>query len=346
MQYRSVIATQLGSPDVLQVVENELRPPPAGEVRIKVLAASVSRPDVTVRTGDTLYHGTPLEKKAPFVPGYAIVGTVDATGDGVTETAVGERVGVMTVTGGYTEYLYWKSDQLIPVPATVDPGDAVTLILNYIVAWQVLHRAAKVKTGEIALIIGASGGIGTALLQLSQLAGLKVYGLASSSKHHILATYGATPIDYHRQDFVQVVRQAEPQGIDVVLDGMSRMNYVEGGLSLLRRGGRLICFGDPGRLGTLLRMLRTFAAVNLLPDGKTFKLYGTSAYSLGARRSYLEDWATLFKLLEEGKIKPVIAQRFPLLEAAEANRLLESGSVAGNVVLIAPELLGAAHGGS
>ncbi len=338
MKYRSVVATRLGSPDVLQITENDLRPPTSGEVRVKVLAASVCQPDITVRSGEALYSGTPLGKKPPFVPGYAIIGDVEAVGEGVTEVAIGDRVGVLTVVGGYTEYLYWRSDRLIPVPTTVNPVEAVPLILNYIVAYHTLHRSAKVKAGEIVCIIGASGGIGTALLQLGQLADLKMYGLASKSKHAVLTQYGAIPIDYHMQDFVEVIRQAEPDGIDVVLDGMSRLDSIRGGLSLLRRGGRLVSFGEPDRFANLLRMLSTFAAVNLLPNGKSCKLYGTSAYFLGNRQPFLEDWATLFKLLETGKIEPVIAEVFPILEAAQANKLLESGRVIGNIVLASPEL--------
>jgi len=339
MKYKSVIATRTGPPEVLQVIENDLRPPAAGEVRIKVLAASVCRPDITVRTGEALYSGTPLGQKVPFVPGYSIIGVVDALGAGVTEVAVGDRVGALTVVGGYAEYLYWKCDRLIPVPTTLDPAEAVTLILNYIVAYQAMHRSAKVKDGDKVLIIGASGGIGTALLQLGNLAGLKMYGIASKSKHNILTEYGATPIDYHTQDFVEVIRQAEPDGLDVVLDGMMRLDYIRQGLALLRRGGRLVSFGEPAGLPELFRILATFITVNLLPNGKSFKLYGTSFYFLGDKKPYLEDWATLFKLLEEGKIKPVIEKKFPILEAAQANELLESGQVTGNVVLLAPALL-------
>jgi NADPH:quinone reductase-like Zn-dependent oxidoreductase len=320
-------------------MENALRPPAAGEVRIKVLAASVCRPDITVRTGEALYSGTPLGQKVPFVPGYSVIGVVDALGAGVTEVAVGDRVGALTVVGGYAEYLYWKCDRLIPVPTTLDPAEAVTLILNYIVAYQAMHRSAKVKDGDKVLIIGASGGIGTALLQLGNLAGLKMYGIASKSKHNILTEYGATPIDYHTQDFVEVIRQAEPDGLDVVLDGMMRLDYIRQGLALLRRGGRLVSFGEPAGLPELFRILATFITVNLLPNGKSFKLYGTSFYFLGDKKPYLEDWATLFKLLEEGKIKPVIEKKFPILEAAQANELLESGQVTGNVVLLAPALL-------
>lgn len=339
MKYRSVIATRLGPPEVLQVVEHDLRAPTPGEVRVRVLAASVSRPDVSNRTGETLYTGTPLAKnKPPFVPGYAIIGDVEALGEGVENVALGDRVGVLTIVGGYTEVLYWSSDALIPVPTSVDPVDAATLILNYIVAYQVLHRVAKVEAGDIALILGASGGIGTALLQLGQLAGLKLYGLASWRKHGILTQYGATPIDYHTQDFVEVLRQAEPGGIDVVLDGMSRVNSIRGGLSVLRRGGCVVSFGDPGGFPALFRMLWLFATTNLLPNGKSYKLYGTSPYFLGDKRPFLEDWATLFKLLADGQIDPVISETLPIIEAAQAHRLLEGGSVTGNVVLVAPGL--------
>ena len=157
MIYKSGIVTRTGSPDALQVVENVLRVPAKGEARIRVLAAAVSHPDITVRTGQSLYSGTPLGQKIPFVPGYAVIGDVDAVGEGVTGITPGNRVGALTVTGGYTEVLYWRSDRLIPVPSTVDPAEAVTLVLNYLVAYQTLHRSAKVKAGDKVLIIGASG---------------------------------------------------------------------------------------------------------------------------------------------------------------------------------------------
>lgn len=338
--YRSVVATRHGQADVMQVVENDLRPPQAGEVRIRVLTASVSGPDVAHRTGDTLYTGTPMAKnKPPFVPGYSIIGDVDAVGADVENAAVGDRFGVLTIVSGYTEYLYWSNDWLIPVPKTINPVEAVTLILNYIVAYQALHRSAKVKAGETMLIVGASGGIGTALLQLGQLADLKMYGLASKHKHGVLCDYDAIPIDYHGQNFVEVLRQVEPNGIDVVMDGMSRMAYIRKGLSLLRRGGRVVSFGDPRHLSVLVQMLMTMVTVNLLPNSKSFKLYGTSRYVLGDKQPFLDDWATLFALLESGKIRPVITDVLPILEAAEANRMLENGCVTGNVVLAAPELL-------
>lgn len=338
MKFQSVVATRHGGPEVLQVVENDLRPPSAKEARIKALAAAVCRPDISARSGNALYNGTPLGQKTPFVPGYAIIGDVEAIGKDVVEVAVGDRVGALTVTGGYTEVLYWRSDRLIPVPGGLDPGEAVTLILNYLVAYQTIHRSVKAQTGEIALVIGASGGIGTALLQLGNVAGLKLYGIVSGGKLNTVEAMGAIPIDYGSENFVEVMREAEPDGIDLVFDGMTQLDYVQGGLSLLRDGGRQVSYGEPAGFGALGRVLGKMLTTNLSPNDKRHTLYGTSSYFLFNRQPFLEDWATLFDLLGERKIEPVIEARFPILKAAEANALLESGEVIGNVVLVAPEL--------
>jgi NADPH:quinone reductase-like Zn-dependent oxidoreductase len=331
MKYRSVIVTKRGSPEVLQVVENELREPSARQARIRVLATPVCLPDVQARYGQS-----PFAPKVPFLPGYAIIGIVDAVGESVTKTAVGDRVAALTTYGGYAEYIFWDAEQLIPVPTTVDPAEAAPLILNYIVAYQALHRWAKVKAGDRVLIIGASGGIGTAFLQLGKLADLTMYGIASKSKHHVLTEYGATPIDYHTQDFVEVIHQAEPDGLEAVFDGMAG-DYLKRGFSVLRRGGTLVGYGNPLSVSGTLRDLGQVVLFNLLPNGKSARYYSTGTSRLN-RRPFLEDWAALFKLLEEGKIKPIIAAKFPILEAAKANELLESGQVIGNVVLLAPEL--------
>jgi hypothetical protein len=143
--------------------------------------------------------------------------------------------------------------------------------------------------------------------------------------------------DYHTQDFVEVIRQAEPNGLDAVFDGMV-WDYLDRGFSLLRRGGTWVQYGNPLSFSGLLRLLTELVLLNVLPNGRSLKLYGTTTSKLGRCR-YLEDWTTLFKLLEEGKIKPVILEKFPILEAAQANALLESGQVTGNVVLLAPEFL-------
>jgi NADPH:quinone reductase-like Zn-dependent oxidoreductase len=164
-----------------------------------------------------------------------------------------------------------------------------------------------------------------------------MYGIASQSKHPILIEYGAVPIDYHSQDFVQVIRQAEPDGLDAVFDGMAG-DYFKRGYSLLRRGGVLVGYGNPLSYAGMFNVLSRVALYSLLPDGKKARYYSTGVSRVN-RQMFLDDWATLFRLLEEDKIRPVIAGRYPILEAAQANRQLESGQVIGNVVLLAPELL-------
>jgi NADPH:quinone reductase-like Zn-dependent oxidoreductase len=332
MKYKRLVVTQRGGPEMLQIVEDDLRPPSASEARVHVLAAAVSLPDVEAR-----YGRSPFPPKVPFTPGYAIVGTVDAVGGRVTRAQVGDRVAALTVYGGYAEYVYVSEKKLISVPAALDPAEIAPLILNYIVAYQTLHRSARVKAGGTVLIIGASGGIGTALLQLGQLVGLKMYGLASRSKHAILGKYGATPIDYRTEDFVGVMRQMEPGGLDAVFDGMGG-DYLPRGFGLLKRGGVWVSYANPRSLSGMACLLGRVLWRNLLPDGRKVVLYGTGASNLN-RRPFLQDWAALFELLGTGRIKPVIAARFSLLEAAQANALLESGQVVGNIVLLASELL-------
>jgi NADPH:quinone reductase-like Zn-dependent oxidoreductase len=330
MKYKSVIVTRRGFPEVLKIIENDLRAPSPGEARIKILATGVCQDDIAARIGNR-----PFLPKTPFVPGYTILGVVDATGGGVANVAVGDRVAALTKLGGYAEYMFWDAESLVHVPMTLDPAKAVVLVLNYLVAYQVLNRVARVKPGDKALLVGASGGVGTAFLQLGKLAGLRMYGLASPSKHNILTEYGAIPIDYHTQDVVQTLRQSEPGGLDFVFNGMGE-EYFERGLAVLRRGGTLVHYGGPEGFSRFLLLMAKFVMFNLLPNGKAIKGYGTHRVD---HRLLKEDWAKLFKLLEEGKIKPIIAERFPILEAAKANELLESGKVTGNIVLLAPELL-------
>lgn len=330
MRYKSIIVTARGGPEVLEIVENELRSPKAGEARIKILASPVVQDDVAVRLGNRPWLADP-----PYTPGYAILGLVDEVGEDVTKVLRGDRVVALTQYGGHAEYIYWDSESLVHVPSTLDPAEAVTLVLNYLVAYQTLHRVAQVKPDDRILIIGASGGCGTAYLQLGRLSGLNMYGLASASKHSTLAEYGAIPIDYRTQDFVQVIREAEPGGLDYVFNGMGEA-YLKRGLGVLRRGGVMVHYGAPQSMPEFIRFVAGYILYNLLPNGVKIKGYGT--HRLGVEL-FEEDWNALFKLLEEVQIKPIIAAKYPLLEAAQANQLLESGQVTGNIVLLAPELL-------
>jgi NADPH:quinone reductase-like Zn-dependent oxidoreductase len=169
-----VIVSRYGGPEVIKVVEEPLRMPGKGEIRVKVEAAGVALADIMRREG--LYPASPTP---PFTPGYDVVGIVDEVGEDVGHFSKGGRVAVLfNGTGGYAAYVYAQVDDLAEVPAHLDASLAAAVILNYVTAYQMLHRIAQVVQGERILIHGASGGVGTALLELGKLANLRMFGTA------------------------------------------------------------------------------------------------------------------------------------------------------------------------
>ena len=183
--------TKKGGLEVLQVVELPVEAPGPGQVRVRVRAAGVGSTDLIMLPGSYRYA-----PKIPFVPGYEVAGVVDAIGAGVTGFEVGERVAALTVYGSFAELLIREAEHFLPIPEGVSDRDAAAVILNYVTAWQMIHRVAKVQPGRTALVTGAAGGVGTAALQLLRLAGVKTYGAASAPKHELLRSLGAVPIDH------------------------------------------------------------------------------------------------------------------------------------------------------
>src|SRR5499427_8714353 len=208
-----VIVTHYGGPDALQVIEEECPEPKAGEVRVRVLAAGVALPDVMAREG--VHPETP---PVPFTPGWDLVGVVNRLGKGVSGIEPGQIVAALPISGAYAEFVCLPQRELVPVPPGLDAAEAVSLVLNYITAYQMLHRSAKVRPGQRILIHGASGGVGTALLQLGRLAELEMFGTCSSRTASTVSGLGAIPIDYQNQDFVQEIHRLTGEGVDVVFD--------------------------------------------------------------------------------------------------------------------------------
>ena len=330
-----VVITGLGGPEVLKWVEEYLPTPRAGEVRVRILAAGVAFADVLMRRG--LYPGTP---KFPFAPGYDIVGEVDALGDGVSHFKIGQRVAALTMIGGYSGYTVVPASRLVPVPNGLDPAEAVSLVLNYVTAYQMLHRVAKLREGQRVLIHAAAGGVGTAALQLGELAGFEMFGTASKPKHALVASLGATPIDYRSENFVARLRELAPGGVDAVLDPIGGKNWWAS-YGCLRKGGALVCYGSQAALseGKLAAGFgfATLGLVKILPDGKRACWYNVKSLSDTSPEMFREDLTRLFDLLCQQKIHPVIAGRFPLREAARANELLEKTQVSGKLVLLCQE---------
>jgi NADPH:quinone reductase-like Zn-dependent oxidoreductase len=237
--------------------------------------------------------------------------------------------------GGYAEFICRPASQLVPVPSGLDPAEAVCLVSNYLMAHMAMHRIAKIRSGERVLIHGAAGGVGTALLELGKLAGLEMYGTASKYNHELVSTLGATPIDYRTEDFVERIRSLTGDGVDAVFDPIGGARQLWRSNRALRKGGRLVWFGvaatkKEGLRVIPLTMLMVFL-LKLIPDGKQTPM----TPDLGKDNAwYRETLTELLDSLAAGRIKPVVAERIPLLEAARAHELLERGGYAGKVVLV------------
>lgn len=344
MRHTRIVVTRYGGPEALQVLDEECPEPGAGEVRVRVLAAGVSLPDVMMREG--IHPETP---RLPFTPGWDLVGDVDALGSGVTGLAPGQRVAALPIHGAYAEFVCLPHRALVPVPPGLDPAEAVSLVLNYVTAYQMLHRTAKVRPGERVLIHGASGGVGTALLQLGRLAGLETYGTCSPRGAAMVSDLGGTPIDYRQEDFVQVVQRLASPGVDVVFDGIGG-THIWRSRRALRRGGKVVAYGLTGSLrgGRLasgrsggrhrFRPIAIFglfiAGGRLLPGRKRVVPYSIQWLMRRKPGRFREDLTALFDLLRQRKIAPLIAQRFALAEARQAQELLGRGGIVGKLVLL------------
>jgi NADPH2:quinone reductase len=239
------------------------------------------------------------------------------------------------VGGGYTEFICLPASELVPVPPDVDPAEAVCVVVNYLTAHMAMHRTANVQSGERILVQGAAGGTGTALLELGKLAGLEMYGTASKHNHELVSSLGATPIDYRNEDFVKRIRSLTGDGVDVVFDPVGGARQLWRSYRVLRKDGRLVWFGvaatKKGGLLVIPLTLLTVFLLKLIPDGKQVPL----APDLSEDKAwYRETLTELLDLLAAGKIKPVVAERIPLFEAARAHELLERGGYAGKVVLV------------
>src|SRR5271156_2433490 len=235
--YRAVMLTRKGGPEVLQVIELPMEHPGPGQLRVRVRACGVGSTDLTMLAGGYLYA-----PKIPFVPGYEIAGVVDEIGAGVTGFEPGQRVAALTVHGGFAELLVREAELFLPIPDGVADRNAAAVILNYVTAWQMIHRVAKVGPGQTALVTGAAGGVGTAALQLLRLAGVTAYGAASAPKHHLVRSLSATPIDYRAGPLDRLVRDLEPAGVDYAFDAIGGAN-IGPCIGALRKGGTLVAFG-------------------------------------------------------------------------------------------------------
>ena len=327
-RYRAVLLPHIGGPEVLRTVELPLREPGHGQLRVRIRAAGVGSTDLMMLAGR--YDYAPA---MPFVPGYEIAGVVEAIGDGVENFRVGQRVAALTLYGGFAEYIVRDAEHFIPIPDGVTNIQAAASILNYVTAWQMIHRVAKARSGQSALVTGAAGGVGTALLQLLRLAGIKTYGAASLPKHDAIRALGAIPVDYRQGRLDRMVRSLEPGGVDFVFDAVGGPN-VTPCIKSLRAGGTLIGFGFMGvnsKLSTLATLANVLLGARL--RGRRGAFYGITTLYRRDPRPFREDLPKIFELIDNGRIDPIIDATFPLLAASSALERLARGASAGKIVL-------------
>jgi NADPH:quinone reductase-like Zn-dependent oxidoreductase len=335
MECTQVWATsKAAGPDSFELRATDIPEPAAGQARVRVEAAGVSYGDLLFQRG--VVPGGP---KPPFVPGCDLTGVVESVGAGVTGVRPGDRVTALVESGGYSTAVNLPAERLVPVPADADPVQVAAVTLNYFIAWQMLHRVARVQPGQRIVVHGASGGVGLAFLQFAeQIGGLTVWGTCSAANADLVRAHGAIPIDYRTQDFVPVV-EAAGDAVDAVFDPIGGTHFRRS-YRLLRPGGRLVAYGQNDALRNGRNNLRVGAigflggvvAPKLVPDGRQTGFYNAWSLEKSQPQAYREDLTEVLAQLAAGRITPRSTSVLPLREAAKAFQALEDG-VAGKIVL-------------
>ncbi|MEV0558009.1 medium chain dehydrogenase/reductase family protein [Streptomyces sp. NPDC050597] len=325
-------------PEGLEIRHGAVPAAGPGQVVIRMEATGVSFAEQQMRRG-RYYDQPPF----PFVPGYDLVGTVAATGEGVEPGLAGTRVAALVKVGGWASHVLVDAADVVPVPDGVGAAEAETLVVNGITAWQMLHRKARVRAGQTVLVLGANGGVGSVLVQLARAAGVKVIGTASARHHDALRALGVIPVDYRTEDIPARVRELAPGGVDAVFDHVGGRGLVDS-WRLLAPGGTLVSYGtastrddDGSKQLPVLKLLGRIWLWNALPNGRRayfFNLWAGRALTGNRFRARLRaDLTQVLEALQRGEITPQIAARLPLSRIADALRLAESGTVAGKIVL-------------
>lgn len=327
---RAVEIVQPGGPDVLRLTERPVPQPAAGEVLIRVQAAGINRPDVLQRKG-----GYAPPPGASQLPGLEVAGTIEA-GDieardfGESHFQIGDAVCALVAGGGYAEFCTAPLAQCLPMPRNLSFAQSAGLPETYFTVWSNVFDRARLAAGESLLVQGGSSGIGVAAVQLASALGSTVYATAGSEeKCRACVALGATrAINYRTEDFVAVIRElTDGRGVDVILD-MVAGDYVPRELECLADDGRLVVIALLGGaraaidLSAILRRRLTLTGSTLRPRPVAFK----AAIAEKLR-------TTVWPLLESGRIDPMLYRTFPLAQAAEAHRLMESSEHVGKIVL-------------
>jgi NADPH:quinone reductase-like Zn-dependent oxidoreductase len=337
---RALVITEHGPPEVMKVLDRPDPQPGPGEVRIAVKAAGINFADLLARLG--FYPDAP---KPPCVVGYEVAGEIDSLGDGVEGVSVGDWVLAPTKFGGYAELAIAPASDLLPLPDGWSFEEGAALPVVYATAYAGLVRYGSLRQGERLLVQAAAGGVGIAATQIGKKLGAEIFGTASASKHDAIRGFGVQhAIDYRTKDFAKEVRRitGEKAPLDLVLDGIGGPSFRKG-LKLLRPGGRLVMLGASavmeGERRNLPRALRTVVTT---PRFNPLRLMSDSRAAIGlnmlriweSKGSMMSDYAEpLTAMVEDGSIRPVVAEAFPLERGGDAHRFVAERKNVGKVVL-------------
>jgi putative PIG3 family NAD(P)H quinone oxidoreductase len=299
--------------------------PGPGEVLIRVAAAGVNRPDVLQRRG-----AYPPPAGASDIPGLEVSGTIARVGEGVHGWREGDAVCALVSGGGYAELCVAPAPQCLRVPATIDLDAAAAIPETFFTVWTNVFERGRLQAGETALFHGGSSGIGTTAIQIARARGAVVYvTVGSDEKAHACEALGARrAINYRSRDFVEVIKELTGgAGVNLILDIMGG-SYLSRNLAALAVDGRLVEIGLMGGESANLD-LRRILGRRLTITGSTLRPRSVEEKGQIAAALARDVWP----LLESGLVKPIIYKTFPLTEAADAHRLMESSEHIGKIVL-------------
>lgn len=328
---RVLLLQKFGGPEGFAIVERPMPTPGVGEVLVKVLAASVQFTDVILRKG----RYPDLKEKPPLVLGYDVVGEIVKLGPEVHPLSLGLRVADLTMIGSYAQYRILRADRVTVVEAALDAAEATTLVLSWMIAYQLLHRDAHVQASQKLLVIGAAGAVGQALVVLGRLAGCEVWGAAHARHAALVRTLGATHVDSDKVNFADIL----PEGFDVVLDGIGEDGFSRAWRAVGPRG-RLSAYGFSAGVKSnapLLLVGLWFAKLwwwNKFSGARTASFVSITALRAEHPEWFVADLGALLGMLARGEIKPRVVERIGLDAVADAHHRLELGGLEGKIVLV------------
>ncbi len=320
---KAIQVERAGGPEVMRLADIPVPAPKANEAVVKVAAAGVNAIDAQFRDG---VFKTPL----PFVPGQEGAGVVTATGPGVKCLKVGDRVAWSGTLGSYAEYVSGLAESKVPVPDAVSDQDAAAVMLQGLTAHYLCHDAYKLKPGDTALVHAAAGGVGLLVVQMAKNMGARVIGTVSSEeKRQYAREAGADEVIVFTQtDFeAETKRLTNGKGVDVVYDGVGKATF-EKGLNVLRPRGMLVLFGSSSG------PVPPVDPVTLSEKGSLYMARTTLAHFTATREELVARSSEIFAMIVSGSLKPRIAKTYPLAEAPQAHRDLETRKVTGKLLLV------------